>query len=128
MAQWHDIQAYLSANYAVEVINPQLLKIVFTIDSSRTQIAFLSRQTLGEEEWLTVESVIGRVDAVNLAGALAQVENIVVGGLARVGELVTLKNSMPLANMDINELVRPMELVTLTADNLERTLTGMDAF
>lgn len=84
-APWQDIQAYLRANYAVEDMNPDFSKIVFTIDGSRSRIAFL-------------------------------------------GDLITLKNSMPLANMDINELVRPMELVTLTADALRRTLTGADTF
>lgn len=128
MAQWNDVQAYLRANYALEMINPNFAKIVFAIDETRSQIAFLTRQVLGEEEWLTVESVVGRVNDVNLTAALGQVEGVVVGGLARIGDLITLKNSMPLANMDINELVRPLELVTLTADNLERTLTGSDTF
>lgn len=128
MATWIDVRAYILANYSAEDIGEGIVKVAFTIDDSRSQVVFLSRQTLNDEEWLTVESVIGSIDSINLRGALAQVENIVVGGLAKVGDLLTLKNVVALENLDINELVRPMELVTLSADNLERALTGLDAF
>ncbi len=128
MATWIDVRAYILANYSAEDIGEGIVKVAFTIDDSRSQVVFLSRQTLNGEEWLTVESVIGSIDSINLRGALAQVENIVVGGLAKVGDLLTLKNVVALENLDINELVRPMELVTLSADNLERALTGLDAF
>lgn len=128
MATWIDVRSYILANYAAEDIGDGIVKIAFTIDGSRTQVVFLSRQTLNAEEWLTVESVIGTIDSINLRAALGQVENLVVGGLAKVGDLLTLKNVVALENLDINELVRPMELITISADNLERALTGMDAF
>ena len=51
-----------------------------------------------------------------------------VGGLALVGNLVSFRHSLPLENLNINELEAPLALVTTTADHLERALTGGDRF
>ena len=50
------------------------------------------------------------------------------GAHALVGNLVTFRHSLPLENLNINELESPLALVTTTADQLERTLTGGDRF
>ena len=49
-------------------------------------------------------------------------------GLALVGNLVTFRHSLPLENLNINEIESPLALVTTTADQLERALTGGDRF
>jgi hypothetical protein len=50
------------------------------------------------------------------------------GGIGATGELVTVRHAAPLVNMDINELERPLLLVTTTADRLERQFQGGDIF
>jgi hypothetical protein len=35
---------------------------------------------------------------------------------------------VPLANLDINEFERPLHLITVAADQLEKDLVGGDAF
>ena len=45
-----------------------------------------------------------------------------------LGDLVTFRHSLPLANLNINEFESPLALVTTTADRLEQAFTGGDRF
>jgi hypothetical protein len=82
----------------------------------------------GTEEWVQIESPFGRLDSVDLRGAVEATRETVCGGIGAMGELATVRHAMPLLNLDINELERPLILVTSTADNLERQFQGGDAF
>ncbi len=42
--------------------------------------------------------------------------------------LLTIRHSVPLLNLNINEFERPLALVTTTADRFERELTGGDRY
>jgi hypothetical protein len=42
--------------------------------------------------------------------------------------VLTIRHAVPLANLNINEFERPLSLVTNTADQLERQLTGADEY
>jgi hypothetical protein len=66
--------------------------------------------------------------SVNLRAAVEATEKIVCGGIGSLGELVTVRHSVPLLNLDINEFERPLHPVTTTADRLEQQLQGGDQF
>jgi hypothetical protein len=51
---------------------------------------------------------------------------MVCGGLAIYGEFLAIRDALPLANMQINELERPLRLITATADALEKQFVGVD--
>jgi hypothetical protein len=38
------------------------------------------------------------------------------------------RHAVPLANLDVNEFERPLELVTLAADRLEHSISGGDVY
>jgi hypothetical protein len=130
MATWADVVEYVHSRYNVADERPNMIKLVFEVGGLRTQVVFIWRLALmdGVEEWVQIESPFGVLGQVDLAAALQQVSETVCGGIALYNNTVTFRHAVPLENMNINEFERPLTLVTSTADNFERALTGGDAF
>jgi hypothetical protein len=130
MATWADVITYVRSTYKIADEKPDAIKLVFEVGGLRTQVVMLWHLTLagGREEWVQIESPIGNVNSIDLRRALDSVGDTVCGGLGRLGDLVTFRHAVPLANININELEVPLALVTSTADDLERTLVGGDQF
>ena len=130
MAEWQDLVGYVRANYKVADESPTMMKLVFETGDLRSQVVVLWRQTLkdGAEEWLQIESPFAKVDEVDIRRALEEAGNLVCGGLAVMGDILTIRHSVPLENLNINEFERPLALVTFTADELERRLSGGDKY
>jgi hypothetical protein len=107
-----------------------MIKLLFETGNMRSQVVLLWRLTLagGHEEWVLIESPIGVLGKVDLRKAVQEVGETVCGGLASMGEFVTFRHAVPLLNLNINEFERPLLLVTTTADDLEKLLTGGDQF
>jgi hypothetical protein len=130
LATWSALSDYVRANYKISDETPGSFKLIFDVGNLRSQVVFLWRLKLldGAEEWVQIESPFGRLDSVNLYGAVQAMHETVCGGIGAIGELVTVRHAAPLVNMDINELERPLLLVTTTADSLERQFQGGDTF
>jgi hypothetical protein len=130
MAAWQDLVGYVRANYKVSDESPTSMKLVFDTGHLRSQVVMLWYVTLsdGAEEWLQIESPFAEVNKIDLRNALEEVGRIVCGGLAVIGDVLTIRHSVPLANLNINEFERPLVLVTNTADRLEALLAGGDQF
>ena len=130
MATWSELVAYVRANYRIADEKPSMLQMVFETGDNRSQIVILWRHALmdGQEEWLQIESPVGEVDKIDLRKLLEAVGGIVCGGAAVMGDHVTIRHAVPLANLDINEFERPLVLVTSTADRLEQQLVGGDKY
>ncbi len=130
MATWGDVKTFVHENYKADDLSDEVMKMVFETADLRSQLVFLTHYTLqsGAEDWVSVESPFAEIDAVDLGKALDEVGNLVCGGLSKVNTMLTLKHSVPLANLNINELQRPLALVVNSADALEKTLVGGDKF
>ncbi|HEX5495838.1 MAG TPA: hypothetical protein VFX70_14805 [Mycobacteriales bacterium] len=130
MASWPELVGYVRSNYKIADESPNMIKMIFNTEGLRSQIVFLWRQQLmnGTEEWVQIESPFGDAGSVDLGQALREVGDVVCGGAAVTDDVVLLRHSVPLANLDINEFERPLILVTATADKLEKTLVGGDTY
>ena len=130
MATWNDVVGYVRNNYKVAEEGPNKIKLIFDTGDLRSQMVFIWHVTLdqGNEEWVQIESPFGELGTLNLAHALQHLADMVCGGMGLVGNVVTYRHAVPLENLNINEFERPLALVTTTADNLERALTGGDTF
>jgi hypothetical protein len=131
VATWPDLIEYIRSNYQITEEKPHVITILFDTTGVRSQFVVLSRQTLdneGDEDWLMIESPIGQVAKLDLERALTEVGKTVCGGAAIQQNLLLLRHAVPLANLDPNEFERPLHLVTITADRLERELIGDDTF
>ncbi|WP_345632565.1 hypothetical protein [Rugosimonospora acidiphila] len=130
MTTWTSLVEYVRSNYKISDEKDDRVKLIFEVGDMRTQVVFLWRQVLGEgtEEWLQIESPVGKVDSLNLRAVLEEVGGKVCGGGAIIDGHLFIRQSMPLADLDINEFERPLSLITSTADRLERQFVGGDEF
>lgn len=136
MANWRDVIGYMRSSYKIaEEIRTDsgdifALKLIFNTGDGRSQLVFVGLETLneGKEEWISIESPFARLDGADLQAIVKEAGAKVCGGLGVVGDLLTFKHSAPLANLDNNELERPLALVVGTADLLEQRFGGGDTF
>lgn len=98
--------------------------------SGRTQMVLVAREVLDQrEDWVQIASPFARAHEVDLRAVLEEVgRTTVVGGVAMIGDYVVLRHSLPLINLDINEFVDPLEMVTGAAEMLERQFIGRDKY
>lgn len=129
MADWQSVREHLRSNFKIEEVNDSLLKLLFTFEDGRSQFVFVTRT--GNDawgEWVRVEAPIGSWADVHLPKALELIEDAVCGGLGRVAEFVTIRDSFPIDDLSIEELEKPMMLVAAIGDDLESKLVGGDRF
>lgn len=129
MATWSDLISYVRSKYVIADENDNMIKMVFETGDLRSQVVFIWRQTLAnDEQWVQVESPFAALGSVDLNQVLGAVEHTVCGGLALASGHLTIRHALPLDNLNINEFERPLVLVTTTADKLEKGLLGSDRY
>jgi hypothetical protein len=137
VATWAELVAFMRIEYEVIAEETDEIRILirYLADEEderggRTQMVVVVREVLDRrEEWVQIASPFARVHDVDLRTVLEEVGNTtVVGGVAIVGEYVVFRHSLPLVNLDINEFVDPLVLVTGSAERLERHFVGRDEF
>lgn len=130
MATWDEFTTYVKANYTISRDDGDALVLAFAVGEGRSQLLVLQRAALlnGAEDWAVLTSPVGPAAKVDLAVALSKVGNMVVGGLAIEGDILVLKHTIPLANLDTNEFERPLRLLLSSADDLEEELVGGDQY
>ncbi|HNQ05785.1 MAG TPA: hypothetical protein PKH97_01215 [Tetrasphaera sp.] len=91
-----------------------MVKLIFNTGDLRSQVIFVWKSSLmnGAEEWVTFESPFPKIAQVDLGTVLKETSNLVCGGLGLVGSMLTLRHSVPLQNVDPNEIDRPLALIS----------------
>lgn len=129
MATWQTVREYIAGNYKIADDSGNLVRLDFTLSDERSHTVFLSmigNETVGE--WCAVEAPIGKIADIDLSAALEAIEGRLCGGLSRVDEWLVVRDTFPLADLSIDELELPLHIVMNIADELEKTLLGVDAF
>lgn len=130
MASWGQLVDFVRKNYRVDEQTDRMLRFEFSIgdNGERSQVVFVWHTPTDGEEWIQIESPIGELGKINLRELLELVEKKVVGGIAALDGHAVLRDAVPLADMSVEEFESPFRLVTVTADHLERQLTGVDQY
>lgn len=134
MATWRKLATFIRREYEVIRDEPDEMRILIRFGDDngiqRTQMVVIAREILDRrEEWVQIASPFARVDQIDLAKVLEEIgTTTVVGGAVIMGPYLVLRHSVPLLNLDINEFVDPLELVGLTAEDLEENFTGRDDY
>ena len=136
MATWSDLVRFIRRGYDVTREQPDEIRVRLHFDGAdvddeaRTQIAVVAREMLdNDEEWVQIVTPFARIDEVNLAQVLVEIgETTVVGGAVIMGDYLVLRHSLPLVNLDLNEFVEPLELLTGSAELLEQQFIGRDDY
>lgn len=129
MASWQDLASYIRANYKVAEEQVNMMRLQFDT-GGRSQVVYIWHHVLmdGAEDWALVESPFATGSRGNLHAILAEVGEMVCGGAALVGDHLTFRHAIPLANLDVNEFERPLGLVTMSADRLEQSFGQGDTY
>lgn len=129
MATWDDLVSYLKSNYKIAVEKPGFLGLGFNSGDGRSQRVIV--EVAGNDEigvWAKVFSPVADFSAKSLEAACREASNLVCGGIMVLDDVIWLSDSIPLANLDANEIDFPLRAVVATADILEQKLTGGDRF
>ena len=100
---------------------------VVNTPGGRSQL--VSVQVLGSPGtgyWAAIESPIGSIRQIDIVKLLQVARGSVVGGIVADGDALILRDTFPIANLDLNELVQPFIAITAVADKMEQMFTGTD--
>lgn len=129
MASWRDLEAYVRAHYNIAGERPGRIQLILETNDGRSQSVYLWHRRLpGHEDWLIIGSPFAEASRVDLNDILKAAGQMVVGGIVLVGKHLAVRHAVPLANLDTNEFERPLELVTLAADQLEQMANVEDRY
>jgi hypothetical protein len=130
VASWNELVEHIKENYKVADEQDDAIKMVFGVGDGRSQLVFLFHHKLmgGVESWVQIESPVGTFAKTDLEKMVREAGTKVCGGIGATGDVITYRHSLPLTNLDMNEFERPLILVTTTADQLEKEITGGDDF
>lgn len=129
MASWDDLVLWVRVRYEVMAQTEDSLRFLLPTTGERTQLVYVHHvgPTDGQD-WIQIQSPIARLDDIDARALLQLAEHEVVGGAVAVGGVAVFRHAAPLEDMSFAEFEAPFRLVTNAADELERKLTGDDAF
>jgi hypothetical protein len=140
VATWNDLVRYVRVRYEVVREDQDEIRILYRfgadeydedrLSQGRTQMMILAREVLDKkEDWVQLATPFARVADVDLKVTLEEMGlTTVVGGAVIMGEWLVLRHSLPLRNLQYNELDDPLQLVAAAADSLEQQFIGGDNF
>lgn len=123
MATWPQLREYINNRYHVFYVTKYgQLAMSFDLGGGRSQkvLVYQATDETNGKEWAKIESAVGEIDEVDLPRLLEVMRYQVVGGLAKNDDYVTVRHSVPLADMSVEEFEEPLAAVVTTADHLER--------
>lgn len=124
MANWAKVSADLESRFAV--LSKTENALVLELDNdSRAQSVVITHTALTSGAWISIFSPVCKLDDV-AAETLLLAASETIFGTWIVDEFYGLIHSMPIENLDDNELNEPLQLLMQAADRLERKLTGRD--
>jgi hypothetical protein len=128
VATWGQVTLLLNAMYDVLDDATESIEVQVSTAAGRSQVVTVRQVEPGGEggPWVLLESPIARLDEVDCLAALTLAEDLLVGGLGKRQEFLTVVHAAPLATLDAPVLARPLELLARAADRLERALVGED--
>lgn len=130
MASWNDVVSYLNGNFKCEQESESMLTLLFGMPGGRSQVVWVEHAGNDQiGEWATVSSAVGSAkDTKKLASLCREAKRVVLGGIVIDGDLIMIRDSFPLVNLDINELELPLKVIVSAADLLESQITGGDDY
>ena len=129
MATWNELVGYLARNYSCN-INGDTVTLPYSFSDGRTQNVFV---TLGGNnewgEWAHVASAIADTSQIGKLEAICrEIHFKICGGIVIDGNFIVLRATLPLLNLDDNEIDHSIALVVNIAEEMEKKYIGTDNF
>lgn len=129
MASWQDLMLHLKSAYPITDEGEGRLVLMFNIPGGRSQLVYiLGEAAANGEEWAHITSPCGRVADVDLSSLLEKAGQSICGGAVIMADKVALRHSVHLGSLEMDQFRRPLVLIALSADLIERELVGTDEF
>jgi hypothetical protein len=132
MTSWQDLLIHVKSNYPVAEEDEGKLVVVFGIPGGdRSQVVYIFEETAHNgDEWAHITSPIGRVRDLDLKKVLLKAGQTMCGGatMTAMSDKVLLRHSVHLPSLELDQFRRPLTLIALSADLIERELLGTDEF
>jgi hypothetical protein len=126
MADWNALRNYIKGHYKVANDDLDTMQLLFDTGGGRSQNVLVTN--IGNN-WAMVHTAVCQESDIDPRAALIKNFEMRVGSLALVEDgPVIFRHSFPLANLDPEEFEEPLQIAVRYGDELERELTGADAF
>jgi hypothetical protein len=127
LATWGQVTLLLNTMYDVLEDATDSLDVQVKTGGGRSQVVTVRCVDRADDDaWVVVESPVARLEEVDVDRALRLSEELRVVGLTRRQEFLAVVHAGPLKTLDADDLARPLAIVALAADRLERALVGQD--
>jgi hypothetical protein len=128
VATWGQVTLLLHTMYDVLEDSTDSLDVEVPTGAGRTQVVTVRHvdEVDGGGPWVVLESPVAHLDDVDVNRALELSEDLLVGGLGKRMEFLTVTHAAPLSTLDGQDLARPLRVLAHSADRLERALVGQD--
>lgn len=130
MDSWEDVRAFILSEYSdsIQDDHGESLSIVKHWDDGRGQMVIVSSiESKTGVPWIAIKSPVGILPVEILPRVCDRLDDMVCGGLIKLGERYWVRHSMPIGDTSQDELVFPLDIVAGIADGLEETYVGGDA-
>lgn len=130
MADWNALHNYITQNYQTSDDDFKSVKLIFNVDSSRSQLVMVHNGgELEGSEWAVISTAVCDEDELDPREALVRNSQMLMGGLALVEDgPVIFQYAIRLADLDPAEFEAPLKVTVLYGDRLERELSTGDRF
>ena len=126
MATWAEIQNHIRKNYILAEDAQKYMALDFECPGGRKQRMVLSYFESMSKRWVLYRSRVCERSRLDPEEALRRNAGFAVGFLALSENFYELVYTAQLDTIDTNELELPLYVLSETADQLERELTGAD--
>lgn len=133
MATYREFEDFVRSNYKVvpKDDSPKgFMGLIVNCGRDRSHQVFVNRGAALDEfgEFANVMAFFGELSGSKLGKALEAAANHPLGGLVKVGDLIALRHSIPLADVDESEFTIALYCIAWGADRLEAEFVGGDEF
>lgn len=126
MATWTDVQKHLRKSYRLAVDEQNLIALDFETTAGRAQRILVSSFDALGKSWVLFRSRVCERSQLEPEDALRRNAGFAVGFLALAEDHYEVAYTCQLETLDLAELEVPLDALSVTADELEKELTGKD--
>lgn len=134
MATYREFEAFVKANYPVRK-NPKdapkgFMCLEVPCPNDRSHVVFVHPGAKIDKfgEFADVVAMFGSLSGSKLDKALEAAMAMPLGGLVKIHDVLALRHSIPLADIDESEIRKALLFTAMSADILEAKFVGGDKF
>lgn len=134
MATYREFEAYVRSEYTVKT-NPKdapkgFMCLEIPCPNDRSHLVFVHPGTdmKNAGEIADIVAMFGQLTGSKLEKALEATLQLPLGGLVKINDVIALRHSIPLTDVDESEIAKALLFTAMSADILEAKFVGGDKY